>query len=241
MEWELINKNANEYLDTINSAYAIQELQSKYQKAIDGADSVKNQKTLKNLMDEQLNNLKARDKLTQYDVDRAEKLLQIEQARMALEETRNSKTSLRLKRDAQGNYSYVYSADEDEVEDRADELARLQNELYNFDKNAYQKNLEDMLSAWKEFQNRYKEIVLDTSLSEEERVRQLTLLREQYGEYINFKAEENKKFRVNLMDSAFIEYAALYEGDYQAYKDMHDAEKELFVGDLIPTWRNGLV
>jgi len=64
-------------------------------------------------MNEQLNQLKAKDKLTQYDVDRAEKLLEIEQARAQLEDTRSAKTSLRLKRDSQGNYSYVYTASEE--------------------------------------------------------------------------------------------------------------------------------
>lgn len=79
-----MNKNANEYLDTINSAFAIQEVQRKYQKAIDESKNIKNQQVLKKLMDQQLENLKTKEKLTQYDVERAEKLLQIEQARMAL-------------------------------------------------------------------------------------------------------------------------------------------------------------
>jgi len=76
---------ADEYLDTVNSAYELQSLENKFQKAINNTDGLKNQKALKKLMDEQLENLKTREKLTQYDVDRAEKLLQVEQARIALE------------------------------------------------------------------------------------------------------------------------------------------------------------
>jgi hypothetical protein len=68
---------ADEYLDTINAAYELQSLENKFQKAINNTDGLKNQKALKKLMDEQLENLKAREKLTQYDVDRAEKLLQV--------------------------------------------------------------------------------------------------------------------------------------------------------------------
>jgi hypothetical protein len=62
-------------LDTINSAFALQELERKYQKAINDTTQVRNQRILTNLMNEQLDNLRAKDKLTQYDVDRAEKLL----------------------------------------------------------------------------------------------------------------------------------------------------------------------
>jgi hypothetical protein len=110
-----MNKNAETYLDTVNAAFAIQELQIKYNKAINDTKSIKNQQTLKELMDEQLENLRNKEKISQYDVDRAEKLLQIEQARIALEDAQSSKTSLRLKRDSQGNYSYQYVSDADKA------------------------------------------------------------------------------------------------------------------------------
>jgi len=74
-EWELMNKNADEYLDTINTAFAIQETERKYQKALGETKSIKNQQALKKLMDQQLGILKNKEKVTQYDVDRAEKLL----------------------------------------------------------------------------------------------------------------------------------------------------------------------
>lgn len=241
MEWELINKNADQYLDTINSAYAIQELERKYQKAInDNQSNVKNQKILTDLMNEQLDGLRAKDKLTQYDVDRAEKLLNIEQARMALEDQRNAKTSLRLKRDSQGNYSYVYAASQEDVSAAEEALAKAQNDLYNFDKDAYRKNLDDMLSAWKDFQSQYKDIVLDTSLTEEERVEKLALLRDQYGEYINNKVAENENIRTNLMESAFINYAELYNQDYDSYIAMIEGEKNALMSQLVPQWDIGI-
>jgi len=61
-------------------------------------------------------------------------MLQIEQARIALEDIRASKTSLRLKRDSQGNYSYQYVADQNGIFDAEQGLISAQNELYNFDK-----------------------------------------------------------------------------------------------------------
>ena len=46
-----------------------------YQKVLDETKSIKNQQALKKLMNEQLGILKNKEKVTQYDVDRAEKLL----------------------------------------------------------------------------------------------------------------------------------------------------------------------
>jgi hypothetical protein len=83
-EWDLLNKNADEYYDTINAAFALQDLRSQYNQAINSTKDLKNQQALKKLMDEQLKNLEDKDKLTEYDVERAQKLLELEQARIAL-------------------------------------------------------------------------------------------------------------------------------------------------------------
>ena len=225
-EWELMNKNADEYLDTINTAFAIQETERKYQKAL--------------LMNEQLGILKNKEKVTQYDVDRAEKLLQVEQARIALQDAQSAKTSMRLKRDSQGNYSYEYVADNGAVDDAQANLAQAKNDLYNFDKDRYKSNLDDMLSAWKDFQSDYKDILEDTSLTEQDRIEKLALLREQYGQYINDKTAENLVVRNNLMESAFADLAALYNTDVENYNQMSIDEQNILMGDLVPAWESGI-
>ncbi len=239
-QWQLMNKNADEYLDTINTAFAIQETEQKYQDAINDTKNIKNQQALKKLMDEQLGILKNKEKVTQYDVERAEKLLQIEQARIALQDMQSAKTTLRLKRDSQGNYSYQYVADDEGVDDARAKLAEAQNDLYNFDKERYKSNLDDMLAAWKDFQSEYKDIIDDVSLTEEQRIRNLALLREQYGQYINDKTLENAVIRGNLQQSAFNDYAALYDMDVQNYQKMTDDERNILMGELVPMWKSGI-
>lgn len=239
-EWDLMNKNADEYLDTINAAFAIQELQGKFQDALNKPNSLKNQQALKDVMNQQLKILNNKQKITQYDVDRAQKMLQIEQARIALEDIRASKTALRLKRDSQGNYSYQYVADQNKIYDAEQNLAAAQNDLYNFDKQRYQSVLQDMLAAWRDFQSKYKDIVADTSLTEEERIRELTLLREEYGEFINNKTQQNLDVRKNLTESAFNDIAAIYNMDVINYQKMTDDEKSIIMGDLVPAWNSGI-
>ena len=239
-QWDLMNTNAEEYLDTINAAFAVQQTERKYQKALNDTKGIKNQQSLRNLMNQQLSILKNKEKLTEYDIERAEKLLQVEQARIALEDAQSAKTSMRLKRDSQGNYSYEYTADSSSIEQAQQNLATAQNDLYNFDKDRYQSNLDDMLSAWQDFQSDYKDILLDTSLSEEQRIQKLALLREEYGEYINNKTEENLNIRNNLMESAFADMAALYDTDVANYTQMTDEEKAILMGDLVPMWKSGI-
>ncbi len=234
-EWDLMNEKAEDYLDTINSAFAIQQTERKYQKALNDVKDIKNQKALKDLMDEQLTILKNKQKITQYDIDRAEKLLQVEQARIALEDMRSAKTTLRLKRDSQGNYSYEYHADNDAIAQAEDDLAAAQNELYNFDKAAYQTNLNELYDLWQEFLQKYKDINLDASLSDEERQERLDELTQTYGDRINLRLEQNTGIRNNLYESAFQEYTNLYENNLQNFDQMLNSE-----GGMVPMWTSGI-
>lgn len=242
MEWDLMKQNADEYLDTINAAFAVQGLENKFKKAIDdsNAKNVKAQQALRNLMDDQLGKLRAKEKLTQYDVDRAEKLLQIEQARIALEQAQSSKTSMRLKRDSQGNYSYEYAADENNVSDAQDALSAAQNDLYNFDKAAYEANLKDMLSIYENFREKEKEIRQKHYENEADQQRDLALLQEQYAELMNAKTEENLNIRSNLNNSAFQNLAAMYQTNVSNYQNMAEDEKNILMQNLVPAWTSGI-
>ena len=91
------------YLDTVNSIYAIEKLRSRYQQEINNnSGNLKAQKSLNSLMENQLKYLRDKDKLSEYDVERANKILDIETKRIALENSRQNKSQLRLKRDSQG-------------------------------------------------------------------------------------------------------------------------------------------
>ena len=240
MEWNLMKMNEDEYLDEINSAFAIQDLERKFNKAINNTQGIKGQQALNKLMDQQLENLKEKDKLTQYDVERAEKLLSIEQARIALEDAQAAKTSMRLKRDSQVNYSYEYVADSDDILQAQQALAKAQNDLYNFDKENYQSNLRDMLEAYKDFQNEYIRIKTDTSLKEDEKNRQLADLQVEYNRYVNGKIDENLEIRKNLYQSAIDDLKQLYQEDQTNYDQMSDEQKNSLMEQLVPAWKSGI-
>ena len=240
LEWDLINKNAESYLDKINSAYAIQDFQNKSTKAINDAKELKNQQALKKVSEEQLKILRNKDKLTQYDVDRANKMLELEKARLALEEARQNKTSLRLKRDSQGNYSYQYVSDNNKILEAQEALAKAQNELFNFDAQKYKDNLKEVSEAWKEYQEKVRSILQDEALSEQERSNQLKLVKDEYETYITNKLKENLSIRQNLMQSAFDEYSTLYNLDAQKFANMSAAEKDVIMNQLVPQWDSGI-
>lgn len=250
-EWDLINKNADQYLDTINSLYGIQELENKYLEAINNTDNISSQKKLNDLMNEQLELLRDKDKLTQYDVDRANMLYEIALKEIALEEAQQNKSQMRLRRDSQGNYTYQFVSDEDEVAQAQQDLLLAQKDLYNFDKQNYKENLDEIYGYYVEFQEKYKEIMLDMSLTDEEKQERTKLLTEQYGELINGLVEQNETIKQNLHESTFFALEGLYKADsesfkemtgkdIEAFRDLTDAEKDLIIGELIPQWNSGV-
>lgn len=237
-EWTLINKNADQYLDTINSLYEVQKLESKYLDALDNTDSISAQRQLKKIMDEELADLRERDKLTEYDIERANKKYEITLKQIALQEAQQNKTKMRLRRDSQGNYRYEYTADGDQIGQLQDELNDMYNSLYNFDKSRYQDNLNQMYEVWVEFQEKMAEAAqINDPVARSERE---LLLQNQYEQLINGLTEQNTTVRENLHESAFDDLSRLYDVDVSNFQNMSDQEKEVLMGDLIPYWESGV-
>ena len=210
-EWDMLNDLADTYLDKINSAYEIEKLQNAFEDAIDdNKGNIAAQQSLNNLMEQQLAYLKDKEKLTQYDVDRANTLLQIEMKRLALEQSRNNKNRLRLRRDSQGNYTYQYTADTEAMNKAEQELADARNSLYNSDKAAYVDNLSAIQKSANELKDKLEDIWKDQNLSEEEALQKSYEVRKYYEQKINDLVAENASIRNNLMDSAFEELAKMY-------------------------------
>ena len=230
-EWELINKNADEYLDTINAQFGIQTLQNKYLKSIEETDNLSAQRKLRDLMNEQVEALEAQDKLSEYDLERAELKYQIALKQIALEEAQQSKTSMRLRRDSQGNYSYQYTADDEQTSALQDELSKLYNDLYNLDKGQYIGNLESIYSLWTEYQEKMAEAAKIND--PEARLEREKLLTEYYGDLMNNLALDNTDIRTNLTESAFQEVQELFDESYVNQED-------LVMNQLVPMWDSGV-
>lgn len=237
-EWNLININADRYLDTINSVYEIQKLENKYLDSIDKLDDVKSQQRLNKLMQEELTGLREKDKLTQYDVDRANLKYEIALKELALKNAEQNKSSMRLRRDAAGNYSYQFVADDDGISDTKQELEDLKNQLYNMDKEQYKSNLNDLLTYWVEMQEKMKEAAAIND--PEERMKREALIREQYSQLINGIVEQDENIKLNLYESSFEELASMYGVSVESFQSMTDAEKDILEGQLIPQWNSGI-
>ena len=243
-EWNLVNDNADDYLDKVNAAYEIRQLERKYQEAIDGTSSLAAQQKLNDLMTEELQMLQTKDKLSEYDVERANLKYQIALKELALDDAKKNKSQMRLRRDSQGNYSYQYVSDDTEISNAVDELEQLRNSLYNLDKNQLIENQNNILSSEQEFVSKLKDLYINYNVANigetEEYLKQKELLEQQYQQKINNLLLENSEVRTNLEGSALEELAYMHGVNIESFQAMADAEREILMNQLIPQWDIGI-
>lgn len=112
--WENMLGDSDRYLDTLDRGNNMLALYNKGQDMMMNR-TAKQQKELQKLMNSQTKNLENQTELRQIDFEIAQAELDLLEKQWALEDARNNKTKMRLRRDSQGNYRYQYVVDEDAV------------------------------------------------------------------------------------------------------------------------------
>ena len=199
-QWELINRNADYYLDDVNAAYEIQKLQNKYLEMLNGADNLAIQNQITQQMQEQLEYLREKDKLSEYDVAYANAQLEILQKRIALEDAQRNKSQLQLRRDTQGNYSYVYTANEDDVFNAQNDLLDAQNNAYNLSKDQIKQTQDDSLSALQDAKDMLNQIWTDANLTLEEKTKRTQVIIDSLREYLAGTSEQLSTAEQNIIN-----------------------------------------
>ena len=158
-QWSEAKADGEKYLSTQEKIVWAGNMQYKIQKQMNAATNPAVKKKLQEYLDDELASLKEKNVLTKYDVDRAEKLYNITQAQIALDEARNNKTIQRLVRDSSGNWSYQYVEDTKKVASAQDSLSDLLQDLMDFDKKAFLANQDEMLAAKEKFERDIQDVI----------------------------------------------------------------------------------
>lgn len=116
-QMDLSKKVRDVYLPEYERIYQLTKLTRDAQKQIDESNNVKVKRELQKVQEKILAAQREGKELSQYDIDYLQKELELKAAQLALEEASQVKSQVRMSRDSEGNYSYVYTANEDAVAD----------------------------------------------------------------------------------------------------------------------------
>lgn len=119
-----------EYLTTTNKIYETNKLMNKAQQNIDKSTNTIAKNKLKNFIKE-TDNLQKKNKLSQFELEIQQTKYELLLAEIALQETQNAKSNVTLQRDSEGNYGYVYTANQEDIAAAQQQVEDAQNALYN--------------------------------------------------------------------------------------------------------------
>lgn len=125
-----VNARQEDYLTKTNQIYETNKMMRTVQQAMDKTDNEQAKKKYKEF-NNYLEQLSEQGQLSQYELEVAQAKYDLLEAEIALEEARNAKSTVRLTRDAEGNWGYMYTADEDKISNAEQNVADKQNALYN--------------------------------------------------------------------------------------------------------------
>lgn len=206
---------ADRFVPQYKEIYELSKLNRDIMKSIDNTSNIKNKQALRDLQKE-INELEQHSgEISQYDLDNARRRYELELARLQLEEARDAKSTVRLSKDSEGNWSYVYTANQDEVE-KAEQ--NYEDKLYAMQQanNEYINSLSDqILELEEQYAEKLAEIRLDNTMSEEERNAAIERLNAYFAEQMEYLTNEGQK----VVDNN----ARLFEEEWTTYHNWTDA------------------
>ena len=158
-----IKDERKKYLDGEEKLLAVSKLQQKVQKEIDETTDPAKKKQLQKFMDSELKNLKEKDKLTKYDVDRANQVYDLTLKQMALEDQRATKNIMRLVRDSQGNWVYEFTEDANAIQKAQEEVSSSMEKLMELDKKKLEETQDLMMKLQEEYYKEVQQIANDAA------------------------------------------------------------------------------
>lgn len=158
----------NRFLDGVNRFVETQDLNNKVQESIAKASTDYAKSTLKALQDE-FAERQANTDLSEYDLKIMEAKYNMTLKQIALEEAQNAKSKVRLVRGANGNYNYLFTADEADINNKQQEYLKAMQDYYNIAKDQTENITGEIVSLWQEMSEEIRKIYEDDTLNAEQR------------------------------------------------------------------------
>ena len=214
--WEWDKEYTNKYRDDVEKAYELDKLRNRYMDMLNNAQgaSLQTQNKIRAQMQEQLDLLNNQKTVSEYDVKLANAKLEILQKQIALEDAQRNKNKMQLRRDTQGNYRYVYTADKNDVSQAQQELLDSEYDAYEMSKQQQMNNYDDMINAYKRYLSQREEILANNNLSEAEKIQQIQELWDRFQKYVKAAKEDFKDATAGTVD--ILQWLVVNGTDYTA-------------------------
>ncbi len=211
-DYSLLREEADLMAEDYDKIYQLSKISRNINKTLDDTKIIAGKQRLNGLLSE-INDLQASGvEMSKYDLEYLEAKYQLYLAQIELENSQHDKDTVRLTRDSEGNWGYVYTTNEEKVNEAQqkyeDALYEMQNKNHEY--------LDEMSSS-----------VIDLTQQMNEEIAALEISDFANLEEYNARVEEiQQKYlaqierRESELDKAITNNQDLYEKDWKAYSEM---------------------
>ena len=188
------------YVTTAKKLYEVSKLNRDIENTMNDVTS----KVHKNLLAElqnRINKQSEMNELTEYDIEMNRLQYELLLKKIALEEAENAKSTVRLTRDAGGNYVYQYTADEDDIEAKRQEYEDVLQQINEQAVTRAQDLESQLLEIYQNTISKIKEIAQDETLTQEEKYDKIQTIMNQFKDETNYIQEQYQTAADNLITS----------------------------------------
>lgn len=181
------------YLDNFEKVYEINKLNREVNSSISNAASEVTAKKLRDFQEDLLAMQKEGVNVSKYDVEFMQKKYDLLVAEAALRDAQNAKSVVRLRRDSEGNFGYIYTADQDNVANAQQKYDDALYAMQKFGKESLQTAQEQIIGLNKAYADAIKQLEADTTLNREEKAKKMAELTQYYSDQLRYWTDEAQK------------------------------------------------
>lgn len=203
--------NADLMLDDYEKIYELSKLNRDINKSINDVDSISGKQKLKKLL-EQINDLQEDgNEMSKYDLEYLQKTYDLRLAEIELEEAQRAKDTVRLQKDSEGNWSYIYTQSSDAIDSAQQKYEDALYAMQDLSSNYIDEMSDKLISTSKEMEEALAAIRIQDYASIDDYYAAVQRVQDQYQEQLEKQQDELQKALDNNKQ--------LYDEDWQNYHD----------------------
>lgn len=203
--------SADLLLDDYQKIYELSKLNRDVNKSINDIDSLSGKQKLKKLL-EQINDLQEDgNEMSKYDLEYLQKTYDLRLAEIELEEAQRAKNTVRLQKDSEGNWSYIYTQSSDAIDSAQQKYEDALYAMQDLSSNYIDEMSDKLISTSKEMEDALAAIRIQDYASIDDYYAAVKKVQDQYQEQL-----ENQQ---NELQKALDNNKQLYNEDWQNYHD----------------------
>ena len=220
-------------LQDYQKIYELSKLSRAINNSINDTDNIRAKEILRDLEREIVGYQAEGVEMTQYQVDNLNKRYELRLAEIALEEAQNAKDQVRLARNADGGWGYIYTANSENIDKARQNYEDKLYALQELNRQAIEDSQSTLLTLESEFNQALQDLANSTTLTKEQKDQQAEELRKHYMRLGSISAstlQEALNFNNKLFNSDWKNYSDRYGYIRSADQDYVDKFSETWLG-----------